>query len=188
MLLKKDEACLFIFNMQLELIPLLRNSYQTATDAVWLADLFETHSLPTFFIEHKKLGAILPDLLQVAPSAKRLEKYHFSISKEPEIMSQLESLNKKQLIFAGAEAHVCMLQSAEHLKNLGYEIFFVSDALSARNNEDLEIAKIRLLENKHHLITKEMLFFELIDHSEFKNYLNLSLKFLDGRYIKHKGL
>ena len=33
-------------------------------------------------------------------------------------------------------------------------------------------------------VTKEMVFFELIRQSEYPNYINLSLKFLDLRYIR----
>lgn len=184
MLINKNDVCLVLFNMQLELIPLLHNSYQIAHDCKWLADLFETHNLPTILIEHKKLGGLLPSIKQAAPNAAILEKYHFSIHNEPHIMEYLSSINKKQLIFAGAESHICMLQSAFNLQSLGYEIFFISDVMSARNNIDNESAKARLPLKNCQLITKEMLFFELIDHSELPHYLELSLKFLDGRYIK----
>ena len=100
----------------------------------------------------------------------------------------LNSVYKKQLIFAGAESHICMLQSAFNLRLLGYEIFFISDVISARSSVDNEAAKSRLSDHNYPLITKEMLFFELIEHSELSHYLDLSLKFLDGRYIKHKGI
>jgi len=188
MLVNKDEACLILFNMQLELIPLLYNSYQLVHDSIWLVDLFATHHLPIVLIQHKKLGNLIATIQDTAIKAEILEKQHFSIHNEPHIMDYLSSLNKKQLIFSGAESHICMLQSAFNLRPLGYEIFFMSDAMSARSSADNEAAKYRLSAQNYHLITKEMLFFELIQHSELSHYLDLSLKFLDGRYIKHTGI
>ena len=47
MLINPNDVCLIIFNMQLELIPLLHNSYKLTHDCRWLADLFDTHQLPT---------------------------------------------------------------------------------------------------------------------------------------------
>ena len=188
MLINRDNVCLVIFNMQLELIPLLRNSYHLAHDCTWLADLFQTHELPIVFTEHKKLGQLLPAMTKIAPQATVLEKHHFSLHQEPHIVAYLLALNKKQLVFAGAESHVCLLHSAVALRSLGYEVYFVEDAMSARSDADNEAAKTRLLQQGFQLITKEMLFFELIEQSESPNYLDLSLKFLDGRYIKSNGM
>lgn len=184
MLINPKEICLILFNMQLNLIPLLHNNYQLTHDCSWLADLFDTHELPTVLIEHKKLGQLAPSILDVAPKATVLEKYHFSITKETHIMAHLASLNRKQLVLAGAESHVCLFQSAVNLQQEGYEIFVLSDTVSARNSHDNAQALERLAYHRCQLITKEMLFFELIEHSESPNYLDLALKFLDGRYIK----
>jgi nicotinamidase-related amidase len=188
MLVNKDEACLILFNMQLELIPLLHNSYQLVHDSRWLVDLFTTHHLPIVLTAHKKLGNLIATIQDIALNAKVFEKQHFSIHGEPCILDYLSSLNKKQLIFAGAESHICMLQSAFNLRSLGYEVFFISDVMSARSSVDNEAAKSRLSDQNYQFITKEMLFFELIEHSELSYYLDLSLKFLDGRYIKHAGI
>lgn len=184
MLINPKEICLLMFNMQLNLIPLLHDNYQVTHDCRWLADLFETHKLPAVLIEHQKLGQLAPSIIEVAPNACVLEKHHFSITKEAHIMSHISSLNRKQIVIAGAEAHVCILQSVIHLQKEGYDVFVLSDTISARNANDTAQAIERLAYHQCQLITREMLFFELIEHSELPNYLDLALKFLDGRYIK----
>lgn len=183
-MIDNDQVCLILFNMQVGLIPLLHNTTQVTHDSVWLADLFATHRLPRIIIEHKKLGAVLPALKEVANDHLLLEKFHFSLTKEQHIMQSIEALGKKQLVLAGAESHICLFQSAIGLMDAGYEVFVVSDAISARSESDNEAAKARLQKHGCELVTKEMLFFELIDNSELPNYLELSLKFLDGRYIR----
>jgi len=184
MLVDINRACLIIFNMQLELVPLVWDNYQLAHDARWLADLCHTHGIPTILTQHKKLGDLLPSVKAVTPSAQIFEKSHFSVVSEPHILNHLHDQQKNQLILAGAESHVCLLQSAIKLNQLGYEVFVVSDAISARSPSDNQAAINRLSSYACELISKDMIFFELIEHSERSNYLDLALKFLDGRYIQ----
>ncbi|MBL7479527.1 isochorismatase family protein [Legionella bononiensis] len=179
-----DEASLILFNMQLELIPLLEDSANLTHNCIWLSDLFATHDLPVALIEHEKLGKIAPPILQEVPKAKILTKHHFSIAEEPTIINYLKQLSRKQVVIAGAELHVCIYQSVVDLLALGYEVFVLADSVSARNRQDSQWALERLKKTKCELITKEMLFFELIKHSERPDYLELAMKFLDGRYIR----
>ena len=57
----------------------------------------------------------------------------------------------------------------------GFEVFMLMYAVSV----------IKALDNKIavYLISREMLFFDLNNHSEHHGYLPLALKFLDGRYF-----
>jgi nicotinamidase-related amidase len=179
-----NEASLLIFNMQLDLIPLLEDSANLTHNCIWLADLFQTHGLPAGLIAHDKLGKLAPSLLEISPDATLLKKHHFSIADEPAIIDYLNGLNRKQVVIAGAESHVCIYESVTDLINLGYEVFVLADSISARNRQDNQYALQRLNKTSCHLITKEMLFFELIKHSERPDYLDLAMKFLDGRYIR----
>lgn len=179
----KDSG-LLIFNMQLELIPLLENSANLTHNCVWLADLFTHHDLPVGLIEHKKLGKLAPPILHVAPEAQILPKHYFSVADEPTIVNYLEELGRKQVVIAGAESHVCIYQSVVDLIEREYEVFVLADSISARNREDNQYALQRLNKTNCQLISREMLFFELVEHSERPDYLDLAMKFLDGRYIR----
>ena len=154
-----NEASLLIFNMQLELIPLLEDSANLTHNCIWLADLFNTHGLPTALIEHEKLGKLAPSILKAAPHAKIVQKYHFSIADEAAIDAYLTQLGRKQVVIAGAESHVCIYQSVTDLIDRGYEVFVLADSISARNRQDNQYALQRLNKINCHLITKEMLFF-----------------------------
>jgi len=59
------------------------------------------------------------------------------------------------------------------------------DAISAHFTIDRDVSLEKLRANGVNLVTKEMAFFEMLCHSEFPNYLDLSLCFLDGRYVRH---
>lgn len=183
-MIKQQDISLIIFNMQLELIPLLHNSYQLTHDCRWLADLFQTLQLPTALTEHKKLGKLAPSICKLAPQATILNKYYFNMTRETQILDYVNQLNRNQIVLAGAESHVCLFQSAVALKQLGKQVFILRDSISARSVDDNAAAIQRLQHHNIELITKEMLFFELLEHSEQSNYLDLAMKFLDGRYIE----
>lgn len=185
MLIDKDKVCLILFNLQLDLIPMLQDANQLLQNCCWLVDLASMMEVPVLMLEHKKLGEIAPPLKQVARQAAVLEKTHFSILSHNSIRHFIEQSGRSQFVFSGAESHVCILQSALNFKQAGHDTYVISDAVSARSKKDHDGALLRLNAQKISLITLEMLFFEMIRHSEYPGYLDLSLKFLDGRYNKY---
>ena len=183
MLLQKEKTSVVIFNMQLELIPLLHNGTQLLNDCRWLADLCCDLQIPTQIIEHKKLGKLSQSLIEVAKHAEYWEKTHFDFMQEQVIAHAVEAARHDHYVLAGAETHVCILQSAQRLQTQGKAVFLLADTCSARSQTDHQAALRRLEQNGVQLITREMFFFELIRHSEYPHYLELAKKYLDGRYI-----
>jgi hypothetical protein len=184
MLVRKDKAAVVIFDMQLELIPLLRNGSQLLHDCCWVADVAREFGLPLLLTEHKKLGGLSVSLHEVADGATRLEKDHFDFLQEQPIAEYVTASDREQYVLAGAETHVVLFQSALGLVARGKTVFLLTDTCSARNQVDHEAALTRLQHNGVHLLTREMLFFELIRNSEDPRYLELAKKYLDGRYIR----
>lgn len=184
MLIDKSKACLVLFNMQLGLIPLLYDGARLLHDCCWLADVSKTFDIPIIVIEHKKLGASAVSLKEVAASVLYLEKIYFDCLYHGDIRQAIESTGCSQFIIAGAESHVCIFQSALSFQQQNKEVFVVSDATSARSRADHDAALKRMEHEQITLVTKEMFFFELIRYSEYPNYNDTAMKFLDGRYIK----
>lgn len=184
MLLQKEKTSVVIFNMQLELIPLLQKGSQLLNDCCWLADMCGDLHVHVFIVEHKKLGKLSQALTEVAQGAEYLEKTHFDFMEEQHIFHALEGSNKGHYVLAGAETHICILQAAVHLKALGKEVFLLVDTCSARSKVNHDVALDRIRQKGVQLITREMFFFELIRHSEDPHYIDLAMKYLDGRYIR----
>jgi isochorismate hydrolase len=184
MLVNARKACVVVFNMQLEIVPLLESGTQLLNDCCWMIDVAGTLGLPRIVVEQKKLGASSQALKAVAGDTPYLEKTYFDFTRHEDIASVLEATGCEQFVLAGAESHVCVLQSAAGLRARGKDVFVVSDAISARNTVDHAQALRRLPEIGARLITKEMFFFESIGHSEYPNYIEIAMKYLDGRYIR----
>jgi len=65
-------------------------------------------------------------------SAKIFEKDFFDLTQESEIRNYLGRLNRPQVVVAGCETDVCVLQSCLGLIGLGYEVFMVESCCFPR--------------------------------------------------------
>ncbi len=77
-------------------------------------------------------------------STPRLEKTCFSCAGAPAFTAALEQTGRTQVILAGMEAHVCVLQSALELRAVRENVFVVEDACCSRNQEHHTNAMHRL--------------------------------------------
>lgn len=91
----------------------------------------------------KGLGATLPELVQWLPHETRVEKTCFSCCEESAFCDQLDD-TRRQVILAGMEAHICVLQTALQLQEMGRQVFVVEDAVISRNPEHHANAMARL--------------------------------------------
>lgn len=105
-----------------------------------------------------------------------IEKNTFSCMFNEEFKSQLEKSNKKNIIIAGTETQVCILQTTIDLKAKGYEVMVIEDCVTSRKEEDKLIALKRLQQEGILLSSYESILTELcIDAKtpEFKQILEL---------------
>ena len=88
-----------------------------------------------------------------------------------EIREKIKQSGKKQIVIAGLETHLCVLQTALDLQKEGYEVFVAADACSSRNAMQSALGVQRLLHNGVDVVTVEMAIFEWLENSrspEFK--------------------
>jgi isochorismate hydrolase len=94
--------------------------------------------------------------------AEFFEKDFFDLTKEKTIRNYLRRLKKKQVIVAGCETDVCVLQSCLGLLGLGYEVYVVEDVLfSSSRNVDSAIARMKAAGAV--FLTYKTLYYELIE-------------------------
>jgi nicotinamidase-related amidase len=95
-----------------------------------LADRFQLPCLATF--EHPTdVKGWLPERLErVFPAAgQRHLKHAYDCCGEPAIVEALRRLPVEQIVLAGAETDVCVMQSALGLRDLGYQVFLLEDCV-----------------------------------------------------------
>jgi len=98
----------------------------------------------------------------VSEDAKIFEKDFFDLTKEKKIADYIARLKKKQVIVAGCETDVCVLQSCLGLLALGYDVYVVEELVfSSSRNVDAAIARMKAAGAV--FVTYKSLYYELIE-------------------------
>jgi nicotinamidase-related amidase len=122
-----------------------------------------------------KIGETVGSIKQLMfPMIKPIHKRSFSCYGCPEYVEHLRSLNKRQILVAGIETHVCVYQTARDLHRHGYEVHLIEDAVSSRYVLDSNLAIARLRDEGITITTTEMALCELLktaDSIKFKKIM-----------------
>jgi nicotinamidase-related amidase len=183
MLLNKDDSILLLIDVQEKLVPAILNKDILIQRCEWLLKLAAKMNVPVLASEQypKGLGHTIEPLKSYLGKKNCIEKVHFSCMQSPDFIHRLSEHKKNQLILLGMEAHVCVLQSALELKNAGFDVFVVVDAVSSRTELDCKYGLKRMKQDGVHLITAEMVFFEWLRVSNVPDFKALSSEFLQEK-------
>ena len=130
--------------------------------------------VPQFLTEQytKGLGPTEAEVLRyLGEHALRVEKMSFSGCGAERLVSSLNDTGRCQVVIAGMEAHVCVLQTALELHTLGFEVFVAEDAASSRSPANHQNAMNRLRQNGVFVTNTESVVFEWLrvsTHEHFK--------------------
>ncbi len=119
----------------------------------------------------KGLGHTLSEIATKIPeSAASVSKTCFSCTDSPDFSTILDA-GRNQVIIAGMESHVCILQTAMHLKQQGKEVYVVADACAARGKHNHNNAMQRMAQAGIGITNCESVVFEWLrdtSHAGFK--------------------
>ncbi len=125
----------------------------------------------------KGLGPTDVRIAQKLPEATQVfEKTGFSCCSAEGFCGALESSGRKQIILAGQEAHVCVLQTALELRHNGYQVFVTEDAVCSRKAEHKFYALQRMQQQGIIIINYESVLFEWLrdaSHPDFRRVSGL---------------
>lgn len=181
-LINKTDSLLLIIDVQEKLVPFINNKDEILNKINSLIHLANEMDVPVILSEQypKGLGSTDKTLKENLKNFEYICKTHFSCCENQNFNSILKKLDRKQIIIAGIESHVCVLQSAISLLLLGYEVFIVANAVSSRFKIDHKYALKRMQQFNIQLVTFEMVFFEWIHDSASNDFKRLSKTFLQG--------
>ncbi len=109
----------------------------------------------------KGLGETIRPVADLLPGSDPVEKISFSCCDESQVMANLRKLNRKFVIIAGIEAHVCVMQTVIDLVENGFKPVVVVDCVSSRNEKD-KIAAVERMRSEGALpATCESILFEI---------------------------
>ena len=102
------------------------------------------------------------------------EKTCFSCLGADGLARDLERSGRNQVIVAGIEAHICVLQTAFELQQAGLEVFVVNDAIASRKLSSYDTALTRMAQGEIHIVTTESVLFEWLKDASHAHFRELS--------------
>lgn len=180
MLLSRKKSGFLLVDVQEKLTPHVLNSDALVNRCQWLIRLANDLDVPMVVSEQYPSGlGKTVELLRASISTERcVDKVHFSCYREPSFVNHWQTINRNQVVIAGIETHVCVLQTAMDMNDSGLDVFVVVDAVSSRHEVDHKYALKRMKQEGIHLVTAEMVFFEWLEQAGTPEFKALSQSYL----------
>jgi nicotinamidase-related amidase len=167
-------SALLVIDFQARLMPAIEDGEAVVANARRLIGAAEMLDIPVLFTEHnaKGLGPTVPEL---SPGKDGVfHKTSFDACRMPGFLDRLP--DRSDLVVAGCETHVCVLQTLLGLIEAGKRVWLVRDAVGSRRAESKETAIRRLERHGAEIVTAEMVVFEWLqtaEHPRFRDALAL---------------
>jgi len=142
--LDRDKAVLVVIDVQEKLCVAMKESVLkslTKNIGILLESATELN-VPVIITEQyvKGLGATLPELKEKAAATASFEKMAFSCCGSTDFVAALKATGRTQVIVTGMETHVCVLQTVIELRDAGFDVHVVKDAVMSRSKQNWETA------------------------------------------------
>jgi nicotinamidase-related amidase len=172
-LISPTRSALVLVDYQQRLVPLIDRGEQVVAHALRLADAARALGVPVIGTEQNPAG-LGPNLDAVRQRcASTILKMHFDAC-EDGLLGAMEGHD--EVVIAGCEAHVCLMQTALGLLRNGRRVWVVAPACGSRSASDHTLAMQRLHSAGATLVSSEMVVFEWLrscQHEHFKTVLPL---------------
>lgn len=180
MLLNKEKSGFLLVDVQEKLTPHVLYAEDLVTRCQWLIRLANDLDVPLVVSEQypRGLGNTIESLRVLTSNQQCIDKVHFSCYREPNFINHWQSIGRKQVVIAGIETHVCVMQTAMDMHSSGLDVFVVVNAVSSRHEVDHKYGLKRMKQAGIHLVTTEMVFFEWVGQAGTPEFKALSQSYL----------
>jgi len=179
MLLQAKRAQLVVVDIQERLMPAIHDGERVAHNARRLIAGADALGVPILVTEQhpEGLGGTVGAVRDALPgSATTFPKITFSAAADEAVAGHVArhaAEGRDQLVLCGAEAHVCVLQTALGFRMAGRDVAVVADAVSSRSPHSVSAATARLLHAGCLWVTTEMVLFEWLERAGTDDFRRL---------------
>jgi nicotinamidase-related amidase len=164
-------STLVLVDYQQRLMPLIDSHEAVLNEALRLADAASLLDVPIVGTQQNPAGLGHNDVRIRQRCASTLDKMHFDACEDGLVAALGE---RRDVVLAGCEAHVCLLQTGLGLLRAGRRVWVVAPACGSRLPTDRALALERLARAGAAIVSVEMVLFEWLHdcrHPQFKNVL-----------------
>lgn len=177
-MLASDQAVLVVIDMQGKLAQSMYGKEMLFQNVQRIIKGAQVLGIPILLTEQnpKGLGPTIPEIADLVPNLPRIPKFSFSCCADERFARELSALQRRQVLLAGIESHVCLYQTAVELVTHGYEVHVVADAVSSRTVENRDIGLQKMRDAGASITSVETALFELLkvaEGYEFKQIIGI---------------
>lgn len=164
--LDRLQTVLVVIDVQEKLMPVIENADEVVANIERLIRGCHILGVPTLITQQytKGLGATVAPVrraLEESSGYNPIEKMDFSAGRCDAFAAQVSALDRRMVLLAGVETHVCVYQTGRDLLAKNLAVSVVGDAVSSRTTGNRDIALQRLLSDGAKITSTEMALFEL---------------------------
>jgi len=140
--LDRDNTALLVIDIQEKLAKVMKMKDAVLDNCLHLIELSKLTGIPVVVTEQypKGLGLTVEEIRKALPDFQPIEKLHFSCCDETSFSNKIKQLNKKTILLAGMETHICILQTCIGLLREGLNVHLVKDAVCSRSKDNWRTA------------------------------------------------
>ena len=160
LLLSRQSSALLVVDVQTKLVPEIAEHARIVWNIGRLMDGATVLDVPVVATEQypQGLGPTVPELADRLTKVE--EKIAFSCGVCGQMFRDLHEKSIHQILVAGIEAHVCVLQTVLDLMTESFDVFVAVDAVGSRSDIDARTALDRMVMAGATLCTTESALFE----------------------------
>ncbi|MBI2569539.1 MAG: isochorismatase family protein [Candidatus Schekmanbacteria bacterium] len=187
-LLDRERSIVVVIDLQGKLVDMVHDSQRVISGAIRLMRIADLLHVPVLLTEQypRGLGPTAPDVRAafdgLATNKGILEKTSFGCCGDTGFEASVSRLlpnvvaERRQIVVAGIEAHVCVMQTVLELLRAGSAVHVAWDAVSGRGERQVDWALVRMQQAGAIVTSSESVGFEWLrdkQHSAFKGLSNL---------------
>ena len=164
-MLTKDNTLLICIDIQLNLAKAMFDREGLLASTRKLIGGVNVLNIPILWTEQnpERLGATLPEIAELMPAdVQPVSKMSFSCCGAEDFVGALKASRRSDVLLAGIETHICVLQTAMELMGMGFRVQAVADCVCSRTPENKTVGIERMRSMGVQITSVETALFELL--------------------------
>jgi len=176
MLLEAKQTQAICIDIQERLFPHIHEYNELARRSAILIRGLQLLEVPIHVTEQyvKGLGETIPSIREALDEYDAIEKITFSCCGSTDIEANILGSSRHHVLLFGIETHVCVLQTALDLIEVGRTVIVVEDCVSSRSANDKRIAIERMRQHGAVITTMESILFEFLREAGTETFKKIS--------------
>jgi nicotinamidase-related amidase len=174
---ERVKTLLTIIDTQERMMPVIDGNEMVITNIRKAVQGCRALGLPILVTEQysKGLGPTVAPIANALQEWYRpIEKMSFSAVGSMGFMQQLETAGAKRVLLCGVETHICVYQTARDLREVGWEVDVLADAVGSRSALNCRVALDRMARHGVEISSVEMALFQIMKTADCPEFRTIS--------------